>query len=421
MIAALGNFPRRAVCGKQAKACYARIADLKIKGITLQLNEIISQVTARLEAGYGMRWLEDQWLEIDRLYQTAPVGFAYFKAKDLSILRINRRQAEMFHLPNVEVKGRTVAEIMPLAPAIPDLLARAASGQRVENVIVTGQVGGKRQIPITWLVNFTPVVDRNGEVEAVWAVSLEITAQKRAEAALIESEKLADLGRMASSIEHEINNPLGHVSNLLYLIGQHDNPAEVQEMLAMAQQELQRVVDIASQTLRFQRAALAPRAVTCAQLFSTVIDMYRARLKTAQIEVHKRRRAERPLECLEGDVRQVLNNVIGNAIDAMPNGGCLFLRSREADDPKSGRRGLCLTVADTGCGMAREIKENVFKPFFTTKGVNGSGLGLWISAEITQRHNGTIRIRSRQSGQHHGTVVTLFLPYESRVENMEAR
>ena len=387
----------------------------------MHLNDMISQVTARLESGYGMRWLEEQWLEIDRLYQTAPVGFAYFDAKDLSLLRLNRRQAEMFHLSDADLKGRPVAEIVPLAPAIPDLLAKAASGERIENVIVTGQVGDQYRVPIIWLVNFTPVFDQNGEVDAVWAVSLEITAQKRAEAALIESEKLANLGRLATSIAHEINNPLAHVSDLLYLSRQQAISTEVQRMLELAEQELQRVQDIASQTLRFQRAALTPSAVTCAHLFLTVIDMYRAQLKTAQIEVHQRKRAERPLVCLEGDVRQVLNNVIGNAIDAMPEGGCLFLRSRETKDPKSDRHGFCFTIADTGCGMTRDIKESVFKAFFTTKGVHGSGLGLWISAEIMQRHQGSIRIRSSQSERYHGTVVTLFLPYDFRVGDAEVR
>ena len=387
----------------------------------MQLNEIISQVTARCENGYGTRWIEDQWAEIDHLYQTAPVGFAYFDARNLRLLRLNRRQAEMFNLRDSEVKGKTLAEIMPLIPEIPELFARAVAGNRVENVVLTGQFGDQRGIPIIWLVNYTPVFDEDGNVGAIWAVSLEIAAQKRAEAALIESEKLADLGRMASSIAHEINNPLEHVSNLLYLMHQFDNHAEVQTMLDLAEQELRRVVDIASQTLRFQRAALTPRAVTCTHLFTTVIDMYRARVKTARINVHKRKRADRPLVCLEGDVRQVLNNLVGNAIDAMPDGGSLFLRSREANEERTGRHGLCFTVADTGCGMTRETKQNVFKAFFTTKGNTGSGLGLWISAEIMQRHHGSIRIRSSQCARHRGTVVTLFLPYEFRVGDAAVR
>ena len=387
----------------------------------MQLDQIISQVTARCENGYGTRWIEDQWSEIDHLYQTAPVGFAYFNARNLSLVRLNRRQAEMFNMQEAEVKGKTLAEIMPLVPEIPALFAKAAAGESVNNVILTGQFGDKRGIPIIWLVNYTPVFDDDGNVGAIWAVSLEITAQKRAEAALIESEKLADLGRMASSIAHEINNPLEHVSNLIHLVRQHDNHAEVQRMLDLAEQELRRVVDIASQTLRFQRAALIPKPVSCAHLFTTVMDMYRARVKTARISVHKRKRAERPLVCLEGDVRQVLNNLIGNAIDAMPDGGSLFLRSRETSELGTGRRGLCFTVADTGCGMTRDTKKNVFKAFFTTKGTTGSGLGLWISAEIMQRHHGSIRIRSSQSDRHRGTVVTLFLPYEFRVGDAEVR
>lgn len=120
--------------------------------------------------------------------------------------------------------------------------------------------------------------------------------------------------------------------------------------------------------------------------------------------------AKQPVECFEGDIRQVLSNLVGNAIDAMPRGGRLVIRSREGTEWSSGRVGLFLTVADSGCGISTEARGKLFEAFFTTKGIGGTGLGLWISAEIMERHQGRIRLRSSQNPDRCGTTVTLFLP-----------
>jgi len=118
--------------------------------------------------------------------------------------------------------------------------------------------------------------------------------------------------------------------------------------------------------------------------------------------------------CYEGEIRQVLNNLVSNAIDAMPpSGGRLLFRSREATDWKTGREGMLITIADTGSGISREHRERIFEPFFTTKGFSGTGLGLWVSRDIVERHRGKLRMRSSQNPTHHGTVFTVFLPRES--------
>ena len=120
--------------------------------------------------------------------------------------------------------------------------------------------------------------------------------------------------------------------------------------------------------------------------------------------------------CFDSEVRQVLNNLIGNAIDAMyaSGAGRLLLRSREATHWPTGRRGLLFTVADTGTGMTPDVRRRLFDAFFTTKGISGTGLGLWVSREITDRHDGRLRLRSSAAnGSRRGTVFTLFLPYEA--------
>jgi PAS domain S-box-containing protein len=248
--------------------------------------------------------------------------------------------------------------------------------------------------------------------------SRNITAEKQAQAALLQNEKLTAVGRLASSIAHEINNPLEAVTNLIYLSRRSQNLTEVQEMLELADQELSRVSVIANQTLRFHKQSSHPREITCSELFSTVLSLYQNRLRNFNISVHARKRADKPVLVYEGDIRQVLNNLVGNAIDAMPTGGRLLIRSHVNTRCGGGgpaEAGIVLTIADTGVGIPAQQITRIFEPFFTTKGHGGTGLGLWISAEILRRHNGSIRIRSSQKRNQHGTVVRVFLPYKSRI------
>ena len=233
---------------------------------------------------------------------------------------------------------------------------------------------------------------------------------KRTSAALIQSEKLAAVGRLASSMAHEINNPLEAITNLLYLCRDRAVAPEVQQWLDEAELELRRISLLANQTLRFHRQSTRPQEISCLSLFTPTLDLYEARLRNAGIAVEKRKRAQQLVECYEGDIRQVLSNLITNAIDAMPTGGRLIVRSREGTDWRTGRKGVFLTVADTGTGIDPQIQDSIFEAFFTTKGINGTGLGLWMSSEILHRHNGTLTIRSSQTPGHTGTVAVLFLP-----------
>ncbi len=255
-----------------------------------------------------------------------------------------------------------------------------------------------------------PIV-HEGTLRGAITTFVDVTDRRRTELALIQSEKLAAVGRLASSIAHEINNPLEAVTNLIYLARTSVDPREIQTYLQQVDEELRRVSMIASQTLRFHKQSSKPQAIRCQDLFGSVLSLYEGRFKNVGIQVHKRKRANKPVEVYEGDIRQVLNNLIGNAVDAMARGGELYLRSAESRDWDTGRRGLTLTIADTGEGMSNATKAHIFEAFFTTKGIGGTGLGLWVSAEIVNRHNGRIRIRSSQRGVRHGTVVRLFLPF----------
>ncbi len=273
-----------------------------------------------------------------------------------------------------------------------------------------------REDGIRWIRSVGRVEGEPGQRQQMFAIIEDITQRKQMEQAIIQNEKLSAVGRLASAMAHEINNPLASVTNLIYLARSATQPDHVQEYLATAERELRRVSVVSSRTLRFYKQSTSPSLVTCADLFSEALSVYQGRLVNSNIQVDKRRRAGKPARCFEGEIRQVLSNLISNAIDAMhPGGGRLFLRSRETKHSSTGRRGLALTIADSGPGMPRQVQENAFEAFYTTKGIGGTGLGLWVCQQIATRHQGAIRIRSAQGPGAHGTVCVLFVPFHADI------
>lgn len=353
-----------------------------------------------------------QAAEIETVYRTAPIGLALFDTKDFRYLRLNERQATFFGLRPEEIVGRTLTEMAPI-PGLRELFEQVLGGTPVVNYPLEGELISHPGEHRYWTVNYFPVYAHDGSIQAISAASLEITQQKKAEQALMQSEKLAAVGRLASSISHEINNPLEAVTNLLYLIATRDDlPPLVREYIGMTQQELERVSQIATQTLRFYRQTARPIQVTATQLMEPMLNLFRRRFINANVETKTRLRTETLFFCLEGEIRQVLSNLLANAIDAMRGGGTLSLRAQDAVDRATGKLGICVTVADTGCGMSKTTLQRLFEPFYTTKELNGTGLGLWISLEIVQRHHGKLTVRSCQGENRHGTVFRLWLPRE---------
>ena len=263
--------------------------------------------------------------------------------------------------------------------------------------------------------SLTPVRDESGSVVYLVPEARDIGEVKRTQSALLQSEKLAAVGRLASSIAHEINNPLESVMNLIFL-ARNTELAEARHYLEVADEEIRRVSIIANQTLRFHKQSSNPQAATSNDLFSTVMRIYEGRLRNAHVQVEQKFRTAEPVVCFQGDVRQVLNNLVGNAIEAMPFGGRLMIRSRKGCNWKTGQPGIVLTVADTGAGMSPEVRQRIFDAFYTTKGTAGNGLGLWVCQEIVERHHGTLRVRSSQREGCSGTVFALFLPFQPRCD-----
>jgi len=243
--------------------------------------------------------------------------------------------------------------------------------------------------------------------EGITVFYRDITQRRRSELALRESEKMAVVGRLAASIAHEINNPLEAITNLLYLARQHDLPGDVGTYLRMAESELKRVSHITTLTLSFHRQPAAPTAVTARALFDSVLDLYRSRLVNCNITSVVGHVTPTPFCALEGELRQVLANLVSNAIDASRSGGRLHLRAHSVCDLITGAPAVRLTVADTGQGIPPHLRRKIFEAFFTTKELGGTGLGLWLSKSIVDNHRGRLTLRSSPD---RGTVFALTLP-----------
>jgi PAS domain S-box-containing protein len=363
---------------------------------------------------------ERQRAVLEAIYDTAPIGLALFDPVEFRYLRVNDRQAETIGLPKDKIIGRPITEIAPLK-GLRELFQQVSAGIPVRNRLLEGELPTRPGEHRYWNVSYSPIYDPDGSVEAIAAVVQEITNQKKAEAALIQSEKLAAVGRLASSISHEINNPLEAITNIFYLIERDSSlPPELKPLVHMAQSELSRVCQIATQTLRFHRQAVRATQVTAQQLVRAVLDLYQGRLSNTGITVDAHYSCSTPILCLENDIRQVLNNLIANAIDAMrQNGGRLLVRAHDTviypeghNTASSPIRAVRITIADTGHGMTPEVRARIFEPFYTTKDLNGTGLGLWISSGIVARHKGRLTLRTSVHPVHHGTIFSLTLPTE---------
>ena len=260
----------------------------------------------------------------------------------------------------------------------------------------------------------SPILNDLGAVAGGVVAVSDIDQQKRSEMALIQNEKLAAVGRLAASISHEINNPLEAVTNLIYLARQSTELSEeLRSFLDLADQELGRVSQIVTDTLRFHRQSTKPRAITAEDLLGPTLGLYSGRLSNASINLVVDHRSGCLVTCYEGEIRQVLSNLIGNAIESMRKGGRLLIRTRDGRFWQDGAPCVRITIADTGHGIPPEIAQRIFEAFYTTKGINGTGLGLWISRGIIEKHRGSLQLRSSTRPGKSGTAFSLSLRCES--------
>jgi len=244
---------------------------------------------------------------------------------------------------------------------------------------------------------------------------------KKAEEALIGSEKLASAGRMAAVLAHEINNPLAAVMNLLFLAQTTDDAsASANRYLEMADGELKRIAHITRQTLGFYRESSVPTTFLVVALLNSVIDLLQAKIVSTQVIVEKQCEDLLQITAIFGELRQVISNLVLNSLDAIGTGGRVTLRASRSQSPVDGSVRIRIMIADNGQGISAAALPRIFEPFFTTKGSTGNGLGLWVGKQIIEKHAGSIWVRSRTS-QPHGTTFSIVLPERAHDDQLADR
>ena len=341
-------------------------------------------------------------------------------SKDLNglITSWNRQAERLFGYTEKEMVGRPMLTIIPpeLHRDEDMILSKIRSGQKIDHFETVRMTKSGERIEVS--LSVSAVRDEQGNIVGAANITRDIRESKNIERTLRITEKLAAAGRLAATVAHEINNPLAAVTNLVYLAKRDLPPGadRVASHLNSAKKELDRVAHIAKQTLGFYRDTSSPVRLNIAQTLDDLLTLYERRLETRNIRILKKYDSSAELTALAGEIRQALSNLLSNSMDAMSAGGTLCVRVSKTHQWSNAQGpGVRITIADSGSGIAPEHRRNLFQPFFTTKSDVGTGLGLWITHSIVEKHGGTIQVRSKTGDKDHGTTFSIFLPLKTSI------
>jgi PAS domain S-box-containing protein len=254
-----------------------------------------------------------------------------------------------------------------------------------------------------------PIFDPDGRLAGIVLVFRDVTHQRHLEAALRSNEKLALAGRLSASIAHEIHNPLDIVGNALFLLDQQvGEQPQARRLIETAQREVQRVTEISKNMLSLHRESRAASKVKLFELLEGVVALVEETIAKGRRKIELIPEFNGDIEAFPSELRQVFTNVIKNAVEATADGGNIRIYSEATQ--QSGQDGVVVRVVDNGVGIPEQVRERLFNPFVTTKEESGTGLGLWVSRSIVEKHGGSIRLEGSTNKSSSGTTVAIFLP-----------
>ncbi len=382
-------------------------------GLGLLAFFILRQITLQQRHASQLR-AREEWFRVT----LTSVGEAVIATDNQGqVTFLNPHAERMIGLSARDAQGKTVEEVFPIF--------NEYSLQNVENPIKKVMESGT----IVGLANHTVLRHRNGtltpiedsaapiwddadQLVGVVLVFRDATENRRAHELLRKTEKLAAAARLSATMAHEINNPLEAVANLIYIAkGIKGTPPDAVECLTLAEQEVERVSHIARQTLGFYRETNVAERIDIRALVESVLKIYSNKFKSKDIAVTCEFEKCPLLDGRAGEMKQAIANLIGNAADAVGVHGSITVKLR-CEGVDSGTN-VHLTIEDDGPGIKPEQLHQIFEPFYTTKKDVGTGLGLWVTKEIVDRHGGKIEVEMLEGARQKGAAFVIILPVQA--------
>jgi PAS domain S-box-containing protein len=333
-------------------------------------------------------------------------------SKDLDgiITSWNPAASRLFGYLAEEMIGQSILKLIPedLRAEEKRIIESIRAGQRVEHFDTVRRTKDGRLVEVSLTVS--PIRDDHGLVVGASKILRDVSDRKRIEQSLMQAEKIAATGRMAATIAHEINNPLEAVMNLLYLLRPKIIDEDGLSYLSTAEGELGRVSHIAKQTLGYYREHAPATSASLSEIAQHALTIYEPRCAAVGIQIHTSFESSRKPFLRQGEMMQVISNLIVNSIYAMPTGGNLSVAVKDTHDPKAG---TLLVISDDGVGIAPSDLPRVFEAFFTTRSTVGTGIGLFVAKQFIEGHGGRISITSQNDADSHGTTVRIFVPLQT--------
>jgi PAS domain S-box-containing protein len=387
--------------------------------LTTAYNHQIQEIKLRSEESYA----REQWLNTT----IRSIGDAVIACDtDGNVEFMNKVAEQLTGWTETDAKTKSLHEIFPIFNED----TRVAVENPVDKVRRLGTVVGLANH--TFLVardgtevsiddSGAPIRDSSGKMIGIVLVFRDITERRVSEGALMRAEKLAAAGRLAASVAHEVNNPLEGLTNLVYIALRSNDLDEIHHLLGQAESELGRIAHITRQSLGFYRETSTPAHFKPATIVREVADFYSSRSRNLGVSLIVNTETEREVLGSAGELRQILSNLLANSLDACASGSTIRIEASSARDPRDlSRPGVRITIADTGFGIPTRHLASIFEPFFTTKKDTGTGLGLWVSRELVEKHGGSLRVRSRTSAPFCGTVFSIFLPNRGGLHTIDS-
>lgn len=333
------------------------------------------------------------------------------------VMSWNQAAEGMYGYRAEEIIGQPLSILLhpDRANEVDNILERLRRGDKIDHFETVRRTKSGQLLAVS--LTISPLRDSYGQIIGASTITRDIVETKTAEQALRNSGKLAAAGRMAATVAHEINNPLENVTNILFLLEQSttlDDAAH--QFVRAAQDEVAKIREVTKLTLGLHRPSeVEQREVSIPQLIDNVLALYRGKIKSFGITVETRYDSPAIVHGIPAELRQVFSNLIGNGVDALRQTGS-HLRIHVYDSchwKTPSRRGVRATISDDGPGIPTAARAHIFEPFYTTKGDEGTGVGLWVTRGIVEKYGGTIWVRSRTDPEPSGTTFSIFVPVQS--------